>query len=77
MRGFFYLGIHMQCAGTVTFILLKLQVCTFPVNIAKSFKNSFLHKKPPVTASEKFINFSGKHQWRRSNRFIFLINTTE
>ena len=28
------------------------------------FKNSFFHKTPPVSASEKVINFPGKHQWR-------------
>ena len=43
----------------------------------KIFKNSFFHKAPPVAASEKFINFPGKHQWRRFNRFFFLKNTTE
>ena len=57
--------------------LIKLQACNFPVNIAKFFKNSFFHKTTPVAASEKFINFPGKRQWRRRNRFIFLINTTE
>ena len=41
------------------------------------FKNSFFHKTSPVAASEKFINFPGKNQWRRRNGFIFLINTTE
>ena len=41
------------------------------------FKNSFFHESPPVAASEKFINFPGKHQWRRRNRFTFLSNTTE
>ena len=41
------------------------------------FKNSLFHKIPPVAASEKFINFAGKHQWRRRNRIKFLINTTE
>ena len=25
MEGYFYLGTHMKCAGTVTFILLKAQ----------------------------------------------------
>ena len=35
----------------------------FPVNLAKFFKNSFFHKTPSVAASEKFINFPGKHQW--------------
>ena len=35
----------------------------------KIFKNSFFHKKPPVAASEIFINFPGKNQWRRRNRF--------
>ena len=29
------------------------------------FKNSFLHKTPPVTASKKFISFPGKGQWWR------------
>ena len=43
----------------------------------ETFKNSFFHKKPPVAASEKFINFPGKHRWSRCNKFIFLINTTE
>ena len=43
----------------------------------KICKNSFFLKAPPVTASEKFINFPVKHQWQRRNRFIFLINTTE
>ena len=41
------------------------------------FKNSFFHKTYPVAAYEKFKNLSGKHQWGRRNRFIFLINTTE
>ena len=41
------------------------------------FKNSFFHKTSLVAASEKFINFPGKQQWRRHNRFIFLVNTTE
>ena len=40
------------------------------------FKNSFFHTTPLVDASEKFINFPGKRQWRRRNRFIFLTNTT-
>ena len=54
--------------------LIKLQACNFPVNTAKSFKNSFLHKARKVAALKKFLNFPGKHQ---RNRFIFLINTTE
>ena len=41
------------------------------------FKNSFFQKTPPVAASEKFINSSGKQQWRRHNRFVFLRNKTE
>ena len=43
----------------------------------ETFKNSVFHKTHPVAASEKFINFPGKHEWRRRNRFSFLINTTE
>ena len=61
------------CVG----VSLKLQACNVPVNIAKFFKNSFFNKTPAVTASEKFINFPKKYQWRRRNRFILLINTTE
>ena len=57
--------------------LIKLQVCNFPVNIAKFLRTVFFHKTPPVATSEKFINFPGKHQWRKRNRFIFLINATE
>ena len=34
-----------------------------------------IFKTPPVSGSKKFINFPGKHQWWRLNRFIFLINT--
>ena len=65
---------------------MKLQACNFPVRIAKFFKNSFFHKTPLLALPEKFTNFSGKHQWKRRNRFIiflvstkkfFLINTTE
>ena len=41
--------------------LIKLQACNFPVIIAKIFKNSVFHKAPAVAASEKFINFPGKH----------------
>ena len=42
----------------------------------KILKNSLFHKTLGA-ASEKFINFPGKLQWRGRNRFIFLINTTE
>ena len=44
---------------------------------SKILKNSFTHKTHPVAASEKCINFPGKHEWRSGNRFIFLINVTE
>ena len=57
--------------------LIKLQTCNFPVNIGKFFKNTFFNKTSPVAVSEKLINFPGKDQWQRRNRFIFLINTTE
>ena len=59
---------------------IKLQAClqlNFSVNIAKFFRNSFFHGRPPMAASEKFINFLGKNQWRRRSGFIFLINTTK
>ena len=57
--------------------LIKLQACNFPVNITKFLRTPFFHKAPPVAASEKSLNFPGKRQWRRRNRFIFLLNTTE
>ena len=37
------------------------------------FKNIFFHRKAPVASSEIFINFPGKHQWRRLNRFTELL----
>ena len=43
----------------------------------KTFKNSFFHKTAPVAAFDKFIIFPRKRHYRRRNRFIFLINTTE
>ena len=55
----------------------KVAGLQFSCEYCEIFKNSFFHKTPPVAASEKFINFPGKHQWQRRNRFIFLINTTE
>ena len=55
----------------------KVAVLHFSCQYCEIFKSSFFQKTPPVAASEKFINFSGRHQWRRRNRFIFLINTTE
>ena len=57
--------------------LIKLQVCNFPVNITKFLRTAFFMKHLRWLLSEKFRNFAGKHRWRRSNRFIFLINTTE
>ena len=36
----------------------------------KIFKSSFFHKTHPVTASEKFINFLGKHEWRRCKLYF-------
>ena len=58
-------------------VFIKLQASNFPVNFLKFLRTIFFNKKPPVAASEKFMNFSGKHQWRRRSRFIFLINMTE
>ena len=57
--------------------LIKLQACNFSVNIGNFFGAAFFKKTPPMEDSEKFINFSGKHQSQRCNRFIFLTNTTE
>ena len=34
------------------------------------FKSNFLNKTSPETASEKFINFSGKHQSAISGRGV-------
>ena len=47
----------------------KVAVLSFPVNIAKILRTAFFIKKPPVAVSEIFINFPGKHQWRRRNGF--------
>ena len=44
------------------------------LNIAKYLRT--LYHRTSVAASEKFINFPGKHQWRRRNEFIFLVNAT-
>ena len=41
--------------------LIKLQDCNFPTNIAKFFRTAFFIT-PLMAASEKFINFPGKHQ---------------
>ena len=57
--------------------LIKLQACNFPVNITKFFRTAFFMKHLRWLLSEKFRNFAGKHRWRRSNKFIVLINTTE
>ena len=54
----------------------KVEGLQFSCEYCEIFKNSFFHKTPPVAASEKF-KFSKKHQWRRRDRFIFLINTTK
>ena len=37
----------------------------------ETFKNKFFNKTLPLAASKKFINFPGKHRWRRCNRLIF------
>ena len=59
------------------FLFNKVAGLQLPCNIAEIFKNGFFHKTHPVAASQKLINSPGKHQWRRRNTFIFLINTTE
>ena len=41
------------------------------------FNKSFFHEIPPAAASQKSTNLLDKCQWRRRNRFIFLLNTTE
>ena len=61
----------LECASNK---VAGLQLCCEHCEI---FKNSFFPKTPPVAAFEKSINFRGKHQWRKCNRFIFLLNTTE
>ena len=55
----------------------KVASLQLPCEYCKIFKNSFFHKTLPVAASEKFINFPGKHQPWRHNRLIFLTNMTE
>ena len=49
----------------------KVTALQLSCEYSEIFKNSFFHKTPPVAASEKFINFPGKHQWqRRKGPFI-------
>ena len=36
----------------------------FSCEYCEIFKSSFFHKTPPVSASEKFKNFPGKHSGR-------------
>ena len=55
----------------------KVASLQLPYKYSEIFKNKFFNKTPLVATFEKFINFPGKHHWRRRNRFIFLINTTE
>ena len=43
----------------------------------KVFKNRFFHKAPPVAASEKFINFPGKHQWIDISHFYITWEISE
>ena len=51
----------------------------FHVNIAKCLRTSFLQNTSVgcLSCFRKTVNFPGKHQQRRPNTFIFLINTTE
>ena len=64
--------------GVLKIFLLKLQQAdNFPLNIAKRLRTAFFHETAQVVSSENFVNFPEKHQWRKRNRFIFLINTTE
>ena len=53
------------------FLFNKVAGLQLSCEYCKIFKNSFVHKTPPVAASEKFKNFPGKHHWRRRNKFIF------
>ena len=57
--------------------------CLLPIDKLSELKKGvnteehLFHKITLVAASEKFINFTGKHQWQRYNGFIFFINMTE
>ena len=59
------------------FLFNKVAGLQLSCEYCEIIKNSFFYKTPPVASSEKSLNFPGKHQWWRRNRFIFLINTTE
>ena len=62
------------CIGVFFYKAAGLQLsCKY----CKIFENSFFHKTPLVSASEKFINFPEKYQWQRCNKFVFLISMTE
>ena len=60
------------------FVKKRLQHRCFSKNIAKFLRTPFLQNTSDgcFCYFKKFVNFLGKHQWRKLNKFIFLINTT-
>ena len=62
----------LKAAACSNFIFKSLQHRRFFVNIAKVLRTSFLQNTSGgcFCSSKKFLNFPGKHQWRRLNRFI-------
>ena len=56
--------------GKVVGVQLSCEYC-------KILRTAFFHKTTLIAASEKSVNFPGKHRWQMCNRFIFLTNATE
>ena len=56
-----FCNIHRK-TPVLEFLFNKIAGLQLSCEYCKVFKNSFFHKMPSVAASEKFINFPGKHQ---------------
>ena len=56
-----FCNIHRK-TPVLEFLFNKIAGLQLSCEYCKVFKNSFFHKTPSVAASEKFINFPGKHQ---------------
>ena len=56
-----FCNIHRK-TPVLEFLFNKIAGLQLSCEYCKVFKNSFFHKTPSVAASEKLINFPGKHQ---------------
>ena len=72
----FEIGV-LKKAPVLESVLNKIGGLQLSCGFCEIFKNIFFYKTPPVAASEKLINFPGKHQWQNRYRFTFWLNTTE